>query len=403
MAVLITEKVLRSLKRADKDIWDSRERGLVLRCRASGKHSWRFQARRGEWFTIGRLEDFDLVQARREAAKLRGDIARGKDPRAEKRAASASSLGKFITDEYGPWAIANRRRGQETVDRLEAVFADLRVAPLKELNLRRIEQWRTGRLEKGKAASTVNRDVADLRSVLTKAVEWGFLPAHPLAKFKAAKVDKRSVVRFLSAEEELRLRAALKARDEKRRAARASANAWRDERNYTTLPDFDVYTDFVHPFVLLALNTGCRRGELLALKWSDVDLSRATLTVHGANAKSLQTRHVPLNTEAVDLLNDWRAPKDRKGLVFPDADGKQVERPKSSWHALMKTAEIKEFRFHDLRHTFASKLAMAGVDLNVIRELLGHASLAMTIKYAHLQPATKAAAVEQLVAKGRRS
>jgi integrase len=150
--------------------------------------------------------------------------------------------------------------------------------------------------------------------------------------------------------------------------------------------------------VLLALNTGLRRGELFGLLWDDVNLTAKLLIVRGDGTKSGQTRVVNLNSEAVEILRAWKpAPVTRDALVFPGRDGERDDL-KTAWQRLLKAADITRFRFHDLRHTFASKLVMAGVDLNTVRELLGHSDLKMTIRYAHLAPAVKASAVERLIA-----
>jgi integrase len=210
--------------------------------------------------------------------------------------------------------------------------------------------------------------------------------------------DESAVVRYLSHEEESRLREALTERDDRRRRARESANAWRRERGYEPWPPYGTFTDHVTPLVLLAVNTGLRRGELLQLRWQDLELKARLLTVRGPGAKSGQTRHLPLNSEAVGLLELWRAAcADSRSFVFTGESGGPLKDVKKAWTALVKRALIASFRFHDLRHTFASKLVMAGVDLNTVRELLGHSDIAMTLRYAHLAPEHEAAAVEKLV------
>jgi integrase len=118
--------------------------------------------------------------------------------------------------------------------------------------------------------------------------------------------DESALVRYLTHEEECRFRAALTERDGRRRQARESANAWRRERGYERWPEYGTFTDHLTPLVLLALNTGLRRGELFQLRWQDVQLKARLLTVRGAGAKSSQTRHLPLNSEAVRLLELWK-------------------------------------------------------------------------------------------------
>jgi integrase len=156
------------------------------------------------------------------------------------------------------------------------------------------------------------------------------------------------------------------------------------------------FIDHLQPMVLSALNTGCRRGELFNLKWSDLDFTSRMLTVIGKTAKSLQTRHIPLNDEAFHTIQTWYQQRKNSDLVFPGADGERMDNIKKSWQRLMKDSKIEHFRFHDCRHDFASKLVMAGVDLNTVRELLGHSDIKMTLRYAHLAPQKLAAAVAMI-------
>src|SRR5262249_11788771 len=151
---------------------------------------------------------------------------------------------------------------------------------------------------------------------------------------------------------------------------RDNANAWRRARDYKLLPDLRSlpFADHLMPMVIVSLQTGMRQGEVFGLTWADVDLKAARITIHGHKAKSGTTRHIPLNSEAVTALRDWRSQIKGQGLVFPGKDGEQLNNVRKSWEGALKAAGIKSFRWHDLRHTFASKLVMAGVDLNTVRE-----------------------------------
>jgi len=394
----LTQAAIAKLPQVDADIWDTQYPGLVLRTRASGTHSYRVRFGDGTWFTLGREDVLTPAMARDRARDVLTDRAHGKDPMAERRKHRGATLADFVTDTYRPWALENQKCGQETLDRLDACFGEFGAKKLTEITSFAIERWRSARLKAGIEKTTVNRDLQTLKPALNKAVEWKLLPANPLATIKPFKTDTVGSLRYLSAAEEQRLRAALVTRDEQRRAARDHANAWRRERAYRERPAHGTYTDHLTPLVLLALNTGLRRGELFNLTWADVDLAGARLTVQGYGTKSGQTRYVPLNAEAVDVLTTWKpATCEPTARVFPGDEGAALDTIKTAWGKLMATAAIAGFRFHDLRHTFASKLVMAGVDLNTVRELLGHADLKMTLRYAHLAPEHKAAAVAKLV------
>jgi integrase len=128
------------------------------------------------------------------------------------------------------------------------------------------------------------------------------------------------------------------------------------------------------------------------MRWDVIDFKARQITIEGVHAKTGQTRHVPLNDEALDVLKTWQKQAPDSERVFPIDTGF-----KSAWGALLKAAKISKFRWHDLRHHFASRLVQAGVPLNTVRELLGHGSMAMTLRYAHLAPDQRRAAVATLM------
>jgi integrase len=117
----------------------------------------------------------------------------------------------------------------------------------------------------------------------------------------------------------------------------------------------------------------------------------ALITVEGANAKNRQTRHVPLNEEAVSVLRRWREQSGTGARIFNMATGFRT-----AWGKLLKRAQISQFRWHDLRHHFASRLVQRGVPLNAVRDLLGHSSIGMSLRYAHLAPDQRREAVAKL-------
>jgi integrase len=399
MRAVINTELVRNLPARDVDIRDTKLRGFVLRCRASGSHSYRVNLGRGRWLTLGSAEELKPVEAREEA---RNKQSLGEDPLAAKRAAKASlTLRQFVDRHYEPWALEHLKRGKETVQRVRTAFSSLMDLPLENIESWAVEKWRTERLRQTPRPkpATVNDYVTLLRVVLSKAVAWKKetgLQAHPMGKVKMLQADKTGRIRYLSPGEETRLRNALAVRDEQRRIRRARANEWRRERGY---PEWPVDNpDHLAPIVRLALNTGLRKGEIFNLKWSDVDLSGAQITVRGEGAKSGQTRYLPLNTEAVGVLTTWRQGRANDDYVFTGREqGEPLDDIKKAWTPLLKAARIQGFRFHDLRHTFASKLVMAGVDLNTVRELLGHSDIKMTLRYSHLAPEHKAAAVAKLL------
>jgi len=374
-------------------IADSRLPGFTLRVQPSGVRSYYARWGRSGIQVIGKVGEFTPDEARERCQKILGNVAHGRPPLHGLDGAEGLMLGQFITDTYAPWAQAHRpRTAGGTLDRIKLHFGSWYGRPLSGITVEDIERWRLKRINEGIEPSTVRRDLDGLSSVMTRAVRLGKLADNVVRRVERPKIDRTPKVRYLDTAEEERLRAALSERDAEMREARDSANRWRRERKQDPLPALPHYGDHLTPAVLLSMNTGLRRGELLALKWTSVDMKGRQITIEGSTAKAGQTRHIPLNTEALDVLKKWKAQAPDSERLFPIDTGF-----KTAWAHLLERAKISKFRWHDLRHHFASRLVQAGVPLNTVRELLGHGSMAMTLRYAHLAPDQKAEAVAMLV------
>lgn len=399
MRIPLTKRVVATAQPRQRpyELRDAQVRGLLLRVQPSGHKAWIVTWAHGKRRTLGEATLLTLEQARAYASQAMAEVIQQGLPSIAKPERPRCTLAAFLNDHYEPWAKVELRGGQHYVERIEIHFAGLLNRQLSDIDEAVIDRWWRARITGDRAVSkaTATRDLACLRSSLSKAVEWKLLDQNPLLGLRQKSVESRKIIRFLSPDEEKRLRSALIERDQRLAAARASGNRWRASRNVQMMPEIPAgsFGDHLTPVVLLAMNTGLRRGELLSLTWADVDLDARMLTVRAENAKSGRQRHIPLNTEAHTVLAQWATRTlVTTGRVF------NVASVKKAWAGVLTSARIGSFRFHDLRHHFASKLARAGVDLNTIRELLGHADIAITLRCAHLCPGTLAAAVAKLAA-----
>ena len=145
----------------------------------------------------------------------------------------------------------------------------------------------------------------------------------------------------------------------------------------------------LHLLVLLALHTGLRKGEALGLRWEDLDLSQGTVSVY--RRKTNTRSQIPMHPR---LLAALRTAKRRGPYLFAHKDGTPFGDARRSFKTAVNRAGLPDIRWHDLRHTFASWLVERGADLYTVQELMGHTSLSMTRRYAHLSPGHKRAAIE---------
>lgn len=214
------------------------------------------------------------------------------------------------------------------------------------------------------SAYTVANELGVLRHLLRLARRWGYLDAVP--EIVLPKTPKGRL-RFLDVEEIGRLL----------EACRASRNR------------------YLSAVVVLALHTGMRKGEILGLEWERVDLSSARFRLD--RTKSGEPRGVPINRAVYEVLIALEPDPDRRhGRVFPAGNDRRGSQVRTAFAAALARAGITGFRFHDLRHTAASHLVMRGASLKDVQEILGHADLRMTNRYAHLSPAHLRGAVERL-------
>jgi integrase len=223
---------------------------------------------------------------------------------------------------------------------------------------------------KTRAPATVSRYLSALSHAFTIAVnEWGWLEHNPVSKVKKP-TEPRGRVRFLDEAERRELLAACK-----------------------QSPNKDLY-----PIVVLALATGMRQGEIMTLKWKDIDLKRRQLALH--ETKNNERRVVPIVGYALEVLSEHGKIRNiESDYVFPKCAQNGQAAIRKAWQKAVGEAKLENFRFHDLRHTAASYLAMNGATLAEIAEVLGHKTLLMVKRYAHLSEAHTSSIVEKMNAK----
>ena len=406
LKAIITNRFVTELEPRLKvyEVYDETLTGFLVRILPSGlKTFWiRYRLTNGkrDRILLGHVGVITVAQARFEAKRALSQATTGSNPKVPKLSSAGGipSLQNFIDDDYKNWSQTHHQWSADHLARLYR-FKEFLKVPLNEISSQLVEKWRSNCVKNKLSPGTINRNLAALRSVLSKAVEWDIIETHPLRKVKQLKVDRSPNVRYLSEDEEKRLRKALDTREAKLRDGRVKGNDWRSERGYELYPDISAlpFVDYLKPLVLLSLNTGARRGELFRLQWEDIDFDRKSLALVMRGKRKSHTRHIPLNKEAYETLVSWQSMASKHDkMVFPSKNGSKLDNTQTSWENLRKEASVINFRWHDMRHHFASRLVMNGVPLNTVRELLGHTNLEMTLRYAHLAPEQKERAVATL-------
>jgi len=260
---------------------------------------------------------------------------------------------------------AHKRSYETDLIHMETMLTQFRDSAVGSITPAEIERYLTQTAKERKwAPATVNRHRALLSLVFRIATENNKVERNPIRLVKPRPVSNTRV-RWLADEEEARLRATIEANCKEH------------------VPELD-----------LALNTGLRRSEMYGLTWENVNLARCVLTI--LRSKNGEMRYVPLNTAALSALAEFRKRGNGTGSVIRNKDCQPLIGPRHWFEPAVLKAKIPSFSWHCLRHTFASRLVMAGVDLRTVQELMGHKQICMTVRYAHLSPDHTLAAVQRL-------
>ena len=236
--------------------------------------------------------------------------------------------------------------------------------PIHTLTVMVVEEYRETRRAEGVGPATINKELATLKHALTKAVTWKMVGKQVREDLKAVQKEKEPPGRLRYLEDQV----------EAQRLIETCRGSFRS-------------------LVITALHTGMRRGEILSLTWEQVNLNQGVIRL--ILTKNGECRDIPINETVRSTLTRLRTRIDVP-WVFHDENGHKFKDTRKRFGAACKRIGLMNFHFHDLRHTFASWLVMAGVPLVTVSQLLGHKSITMTMRYAHLSPAHKAEAVKSL-------
>ncbi|QXE87367.1 site-specific integrase [Geomonas nitrogeniifigens] len=255
---------------------------------------------------------------------------------------------------------------------LKMMREDFGVLPLKFFTTEYVEQYQSRLLTNGLSEGTVNRRIGCLKNMFTKAVDWKLASNSMFAEVHKVKVLKETMKRdrFLS-REEIKL----------------------------LLDCCGSYMEQQHlkPIIVFAVNTGCRKEEILSIKWKQVDLKHGFITLY--KTKNTELRKIPINEPLRAMLNELPKKEDVPYVFYNfKTDERFLDLKRSFRTAATKAGFDNDVVFHTLRHTFASHLVMAGVDIPTVSRLMGHKSITMTMRYSHLAPNHLSNAVNALAA-----
>jgi integrase len=359
MGQKLTDRIVKALvppPKGNRITYDTEVSGFGARITAAGAIAFVFNYRRkGDGVacraTIGSFPAWSVTAARERAKELRRSVDAGGDPvgelRAERGAPTVADLCARFVEEHLPQLRPSTRRDYTAiVEQIKAEIGAKKVAAVDYEHIARLHREITKR-----APYRANRMLAVLSKMFSLAIRWRLRTDNPCRGVARNREYARR--RYLTPEELKRFLAALSAAPNQDAAA-------------------------VFRFLLL---TGARKGEVLAATWDQLDLAASTWRKPPSATKQKRHHEVPLSAAARQLLATRVAKRDALPRVFGDCDRNSLLR---AWRRACKAAKIDGLRIHDLRHSYASTLASAGIGLHVIGALLGHTQPATTHRYAHL-------------------
>lgn len=314
------------------------------------------------------IKTLKFVRTKKEAEQAEAVImnevfkqAYGFDEKPDKR------FEDFVIETFLPYSEANKKSFYSDVLICRVLVEKFKGKTLRQITTPIIESFKQEFLIKPtkhgqkRSPTTVNHHLSVLSKIFSLAVDAELVETNPCFRVRKFQLNNQRL-RVLSGDEEVQL--------------------------FAALGD----NDLVKNIVTIALHTGMRRGEIFNLKWFDVDFIRFFIQVR--ESKANKKRLIPMNTTIRTLLGNM---KRRNEYVFPSPKtGGKLTDIKRSFHKAIKEADIKDFRFHDLRHTAATRMADAGADAFTLMKILGHSDIKMTSRYTHATDSAIRRAVENL-------
>jgi integrase len=247
------------------------------------------------------------------------------------------------------------KRDEELLRPLSKLFGNKR---LSDISTKDLEDFKSIRLNEVSPA-TVNRSLSVLRHLFNLAKRWKKFYGDNPVSIVGMLEEHNQVERILSVEEQSRL--------------------------------LDSSIGYLRPIITTALNTGMRRGEILTLKWSDVDLDMNMITINQTNTKSKKQRKIPVSSRMRSLLLELKLQSGIQEYVFTDIQGRAIRTIRSAFQTACRKAGLDGLRFHDLRHTAATRMVESGANIVAISKILGHSDIKTTMRYAHPEDSLKEA------------
>lgn len=352
------------------DYWDTHIRGLTLEVRSTGGKTFylRYQDQHGRQrqHKIAAFGDLSVEKVRKEAQRLRSEVTLGGDPAAEKQTTKGIATYAALAEQH----LAHAKTYQRSYDTTE-MYMRRHIVPrwgkhrLSEIHAQDVAKWLAEKSGEGLAPATVEKMRVIFGRSFELATEWGMpgVTRNPTRGIKRPPINNARE-RFLNPAEAQRLQ-------------RAVAESRNTQLKY---------------IVGLLLLTGARVSELLHAEWRHVDLERRAWLI--PTSKTGKPRHVPLSQAAIDIIE--QVPRfDRCPYLLPNPRTlKPFTDIKHPWDTARRAASLGDLRIHDLRHSAASFMINAGIDLFAVGRVLGHADHKSTMRYSHLANDTLLAAVE---------
>ena len=424
MAEKLTNTFVTKLKPESKRYWisDLKCPGLTLSVYPSGTKTYYYRykhkgSRKNNSIKIGNASILSVDAARKSTATVIGDLAKGFDPKerqSQKLRDESSSLKNkslqlfaYIDEYYDPYAKKNSVTADEIIKCLKREFGFIKYKRIDEISGADIDLWRSKR-EGEITFSTIKRIYTYLKACINTAVKhYKLIQSYELQTYTLKRRITERVnppkLRYLSDQEESRLNAALDKRDTNLRNKRVRYVEWQSKRahNKKQMQPFssDDIPDHITPIIVLAYHTGYDLGDIFDLDWQlNIDFPNSQISKVRNKTKHKQDNPqpvvVPMTKRVKSILKQWGKQHGMTGRVFPSpVTAGRLDNITKAWNSLKADAGLENFRFKDFRHTYGSWLAINGVDLLDIRDLMGHSDIKTTQIYAHLCPKRKKEAV----------